>query len=123
MIITLFPMRAEAPIAVERQGDRLIVEGVAHDLTDYAAGDCPWIVGAVDRVDGDWRVNLVLPHGAAAPAGALFPDPIVVAGDGPLDLPCFDDPEADPEEGEDIPEDCAPDAVEKIGAKALLADA
>jgi hypothetical protein len=90
MQITLSPIRAAAPIAVERRGATLVIDGTAHDLARYAKGDCPWILGQPRREGGVWQVTLMLPHGGSAPPHTLFPKPLSLSGDGPVPLPPFD---------------------------------
>lgn len=89
MIIMLTPIRMDAGLSAARAGDALILNGEAVDLAAYdpEAGPNPWIVGRPERIEGTWRVTLILPHGPDAPEEALWPAPLVLAGDGPLPLP------------------------------------
>jgi hypothetical protein len=91
MLITLSPIRAAAPIQVERRGEMLVIDGVAYDLSSYSEGSCPWILGQPRLAKGVWQVTLMLPHGGTAPPETLFPKP-VQTGDGLVALPPFDTP-------------------------------
>lgn len=90
MQITLSPIRAAAPIRVDRRGTSLVIDGTAHDLQTYAEGACPWILGQPRSVKGVWQVTLMLPHGGCAPRETLFPAPILQAEDGPVPMPPFE---------------------------------
>jgi hypothetical protein len=90
MLITLSPIRAAAPIDVERRGEVLVIDGAAHDLSSYSEGSCPWILGQPRLAKGIWQVTLMLPHGGSAPPETLFPKPVRATGDGPVVLPPFD---------------------------------
>lgn len=103
MQINLTPMRRDDALALNRAGDVLTINGVAHDfsplpdggLLPQAAVGCDWIVSDVTREDGVICLTLILPHGPIpwpAPPQAnavLFPDPIHVTVDGPVALPSY----------------------------------
>jgi hypothetical protein len=107
MQFILSPIRAAAPLQVERRGDVLHIDGTAHDLTRYRAGECPWILGVPARdTHGVWQVTLLLPHGGDAPAETLFPKPVTAKGDGKVALPPFSGPPPAPPEPPPVdPED------------------
>jgi hypothetical protein len=98
MHITLSPIRMDGTLALERRGDTLVFNGAALDLSAIPEGatlpapaiDCPWITGGVERRDGALHLTLVLPHGPDAPPETLFPAPLVLTRDGPVDLPPHD---------------------------------
>lgn len=95
MFITFSPVRMNEPLAAERQGDSLILNGVVCDYSDLPEGGSadghpsPWILGPVLRREGRLRLTLILPHGSDAPAETLFPAPLDDPSDGPLPLPPF----------------------------------
>jgi hypothetical protein len=97
MIITLSPQRDDAAITMERLGDALIVNGITLDLNGVAEGqtleraafDFPWLASDVTRIGGILHLAIRLPHGPDAPPETLFPAPIHVTNDGPVDLPPF----------------------------------
>ena len=89
----LSPIRLDAGLAVVRDGDRLLVDGLALDLAALPEPDpeaepaSPWLAGPLRREGGVVVVPLLLPHGPAAPAGTLFPAPVAADADGPVALP------------------------------------
>jgi hypothetical protein len=95
MHITLSPIRHDDRLTLHRAGNTLIVNGVSHDLSGIpegatlprAAVDCGWLGSDIERSDGVLRLTLLLPHGADAPPETLFPVPVMLAVDGPVDLP------------------------------------
>lgn len=97
MHITLSPVRSDIRLALERRGDKLIFDGDPLDLSPIpegaslpaAATGCRWILGFVERRGGVIHLTLALPHGAEAPPQTLFPAPLVLMADGPVDLPPF----------------------------------
>jgi hypothetical protein len=98
MIITLSPVRSDAPVSLARYGDVLVIDGAAFDLAPLAEGallpaeaiDSPWFAGPVTRTDGRLHLTLILPHGPTAPAATRFPATLRVDHDGPVTLPPFD---------------------------------
>lgn len=105
MEITLSPVRRDETLALERQGDTLILNGEVFDFTPLPDGatlpnsaiDSDWFVGPVTRVGGELNITLALPHGANAPQGTLFPEPIIMPPNGSIRLPIHsvEDPEDD----------------------------
>jgi hypothetical protein len=101
MIIHMTPQMRADPLTAERHGDTLVLNGIAHDFTDLPEGaqaipDSGWFAGPVSRQDGRICLTLILPHGDTAPAETLFPAPLDVQADGPLPLPPYAAPAADP---------------------------
>lgn len=90
MIITFFPVRAEAPLLLIREGAKLEINGSVIALEGYRAGDSDAIIGQPVHDGVQWHVNLVLPHGGQAPEQTLFPGQITLEGDGPVPLPPFE---------------------------------
>lgn len=97
MHITLSPVRSDTPLHLERRGDTLVFNGESLDLSPIPEGatlpaaaiDCPWIAGDVARLGGTLHLTLVLPHASDAPPETLFPAPLHLTADGPVDLPPF----------------------------------
>ncbi len=89
MIVNFSPMRFEAPITLARQGDLLMIDGDEIDLATYLDGDSVWILGQPQQVGGVWHVAILLPHGPDAPDATLYPQPLEVTADGPIDLPPY----------------------------------
>lgn len=108
MIITLSPIRSDAALTLIRQGDTLILNGVAYDFGPLPEGAtlpreaiaCDWLASDVTRINGTIRLTLILPHGPiplAAPPEArvvTHPEPIFVTTDGPIPLPSYSPEEA-----------------------------
>ena len=93
MKIILTPVRMDAPLTLHRKGDVLMFNGQHVDL---AAGEtCDWIARAVIE-DNEWVVEVLLPHGPDAPEATRFPEPVTIKGDGPVDLPPWGAPDAEP---------------------------
>lgn len=106
MQITFTPMRLDQTLRVERVGDTLVLNGDVIDLSAAGEGapltreklDCDWLAADVMRdEDGELHLTLILPHGADAPEQTLFPKPLTLSDDGPVDLPPYsDETPADP---------------------------
>ncbi|TWI93792.1 hypothetical protein IQ03_04553 [Gemmobacter caeni] len=108
MIITLSPIRSDAALTLIRQGDTLILNGVAYDFGPLPEGAtlpreaiaCDWLASDVTRIDGKIRLTLILPHGPiplyAPPEARVIthPEPITVTTDGPIPLPSYTPEEA-----------------------------
>ena len=95
MYLILSPARRDDLLTVERDGETLIVNGRRCDLSGIAEGasatpaelGCAWLSGDVSRREGRLYVPLVLPHAARAPRETLYPEPLEVTRDGPVNLP------------------------------------
>lgn len=103
MKITLSPMRRDDSLNVIKDGDKLRINGELFSfisLPDGAtipAGEvpCEWIVGPVERIDGDIHLTLILPHGPSPSEAVAFPAQIIDPPDGSLDLPRDPAPESE----------------------------
>lgn len=100
MKINLTPQRRDDTLTVEKNGDRLRING---DLFNFgplpdgaviSAGTvpCEWIVGPVSRINGEIELTLILPHGNNPSQKVAFPEAITNPPDGILELP-FDEKE------------------------------
>ncbi|KAA0913273.1 hypothetical protein FLO80_13380 [Aquicoccus porphyridii] len=106
MKLTFSPMRRDDRLMLCKTGDTLTINGEAFDFSGIPEGAtlprdavaCEWLVSDIERVSGDLHLTLILPHGADASQGALFPVPITVTGDGPIDLPAHSVMEVEPVE-------------------------
>jgi len=95
MRIILSPQVRGDTLNVARHGDTLTINGRVFDFSPLPDGaalpaeaiDCEYIVGPVERVDGQLRLTLLLPITANASEAARFPEPIIDPADGPLELP------------------------------------
>lgn len=95
MYITLTPVRCNASLSVDRQGDLLTINGEVYDLSGIPEGailprdavECSWLASDIERKNGRLHLSLILPHGSDAPDGMRFPDAIDLEGDGPVALP------------------------------------
>lgn len=95
MIIRLSPVRRDDDLTVAKRGDTLVINGIELDFSQLPEGAtlpaeaiaCPWIAGQVERVDGELRLSLILPHGPNPSQAVAFPEPIEVTTDGPVELP------------------------------------
>ena len=109
MNISFSPVRMDATLTLEKSsGDRLRINGelfnfnAMNDGDVIPAGAVPsnWIVGPVEKVDGQVSITLILPHGSNPSGAVAFPDPIIVSEDGPIEVP--HDPEPQPEDPADV---------------------
>lgn len=86
MRISLSPQRSDASLQVIRGGEDVLI--INNELFDFSnlpeggtipAGDvpCEWILGPVERIDGELMLTLVLPHGSNPSQSVAFPQPIV----------------------------------------------
>lgn len=97
MKLHLSPIRGSTPLAAERMGDTLLLNGDLFDFSDLAEGDTidgaayseNWFVGPVTRTDGQIILQVLLPHGANAPQETLFPSTLIIDTDGPVPLPPY----------------------------------
>lgn len=88
----------EAPLALERRGQTLVINGQELDFSVIPAGatlpdgaaatGCPYIVGDIERdEDGVLHITVMLPHASNAPYEARFPEPVIDPADGVVPLP------------------------------------
>lgn len=104
MKLSLSPIRYDIPLVLERQGETLILNGAALDLSvipegatlPRAAVACDWLISDIHRVDGVLQLTLRLPHGPKAPQATLYPALITVTKDGPIALPPYEEEETMP---------------------------
>lgn len=109
MRIILTPIRIDGSLSVIKAGDTLTINGTPFDFSSLPDGatypekeiPCDWIAGPVERVDGDLRLTLFLPHGPSPSHEVGFPQAIINPPDGPIALP-FDEPVETEEEVSDV---------------------
>ncbi len=97
MRIQLSPVLPLAPAAltIYKQGDSLTINGLTLDFSPLPDGAtlpaeatrCPWVIGPVQRVDGQLEVVLQLPIPIDAGQEARFPRDIESPADGLVVLP------------------------------------
>lgn len=101
MIINFSPVRMDEELQVSLAGEILYLNGEAFDFGPLEDGDTlpqqaissKWVAGAVERVGGELRLTLVLPHGPNAPETTRYPQPLVASGEGLISLPVYDIPQ------------------------------
>lgn len=102
MRISFSPQRCDGVLTLEQTTtDRLRINSELFNFAPLAEGNtipagaipCEWIVGSVERIDGEVCLTLVLPHGANPSAAVAFPEPITVTEDGPIAVPADSQPE------------------------------
>lgn len=113
MHISFSPQRRDDSLTLEKTlGDRLRINGELFNFNTLNDGDVipagaiptDWIVGPVEKIDGEVRLTVVLPHGPNPSQAVAFPEPITVTEDGPIEVP-FDppvEPEIEDEESADV---------------------
>lgn len=95
MRIKLTAQRRDDVLTVTKTGDVLTINGAAFDFSPLPGGatipagevPCEWLVGPVERVAGELRLTLILPHGANPSQAIAFPMPIIDPPDGVIALP------------------------------------
>jgi hypothetical protein len=95
MQIKLSPQRRDIVLTVSKAGDTLTINGQAFDFSVIPDGatlpgtaiDCEFVVGDVERIDGDLHITLILPHGPNPSPSIAFPALFVDPPDGDLELP------------------------------------
>lgn len=96
MRIAFSPQRRDDALTLEKtNGDRLRINGELFNFNALNDGDvipartipCEWITGPVEKVDGEVRLTVILPHGPNPSQGVAFPEPITVTDDGPITVP------------------------------------
>lgn len=99
MNITLSPYAplpdSDDALNVSKVGDVLTINDTPYDFSVIPDGatlpegstDCPYIIGAIERVGGELHLTLRLPVMPDASEAACFPLPIVDPADGLLELP------------------------------------
>jgi hypothetical protein len=101
MRISFSPQRRDDTLILEKPTtDRLRVNGELFDFSTMQDGDvipagtvpCDWIIGPVEKVDGEVRLTLVLPHGPNPSQSVAFPEPITATDDGPIAVPTDKEP-------------------------------
>ncbi|MHB2265645.1 hypothetical protein [Aliihoeflea sp. PC F10.4] len=103
MRISFSPQRRDDSLTLEKtSGDRLRINGELFNFNTLNNGDvipevpCDWIVGPVEKVDGEVHLTLILPHGPNPSQVVAFPEPVTATEDGPINVP-YDEPAADEE--------------------------
>jgi len=95
MNINLSPQRRDDALTIIKNGDVLTINGTEYDFSQLPDGgtlpadavDCEFVIGSVERVNGELELTLLLPHGANASEAARFPEPIIDPADGEVELP------------------------------------
>ena len=96
MRISFSPQRRHDTLTLEKtNGDRLRINGDLFNFDPLQEGDvlpfgtvpCEWIAGPVERVAGEIRLTLILPHGPHPSPAVAFPEPITVTEIGPVAIP------------------------------------
>lgn len=97
MKINLSPSRRDETLSLTVAGEVLTLNGVDLDLSGVGEGvvmspediNCPWVTSAT-RTGGELELTLILPHGASAPHETLWPAPLTITADGPVELPAYE---------------------------------
>jgi len=95
MIINFSPQRRDDDLAIIKTDDILNIDGTDYDFSDIPEGgtlpadavDCEFIIGDVERVNGELQLTIILPHTSNASEEQRFPEPLTVNTDGQVVLP------------------------------------
>lgn len=101
MRVTLSPVRMDETLTASITGEVLTLDGGTFDFTQLPEGATlpaeaiasDWIVGPVERINGELHLTLRLPHGPNPSHAVAFPEPVHVTEDGPIALPFDPEPE------------------------------
>lgn len=101
MIIDLSPVRMDEKLEASLSGEALTLNGEVFDFAPLEDGatlpqeaiSSKWIAGPVERVGGELRLTIILPHGPNAPETTRYPQPLIVPGDGAISLSIYDIPQ------------------------------
>lgn len=105
MRIHFSPQRRDDTLVLEKTtGDHLRINGELFNFDPLGEGDvlpagaipCDWIVGPVERINGEVNVTVILPHGPNPSPAVAFPESILVTADGPIAVPRDPEPQPDP---------------------------
>lgn len=130
MNINFSPVSMDQQLTLSREGDKIYANGELFDFGPLLEGaTLPasaiasiWFSGQVDRIEGELHLTIRLPHGANAPYSTRFPAPIVVTGNGPIELPIYDLPADSAMGGEsgglERPEGLAGESSEEVAVRA-----
>ena len=101
MHISFSPQRRDDSLKLEKGiGDRIRINGELFNFDPLNDGDtisaedvpCEWIVDSVEKVDGEVRLTVVLPHGPNPSPAVAFPDPATATAEGPIAIPHDEEP-------------------------------
>jgi hypothetical protein len=99
MRISFSPQRRNDTLALERTApDRLRINGELFNFGPLPGGgtipEVPseWVIGPVERIDGELHLTLILPHGPNPSQAVAFPEPIHITDDGPIVIPHDQEP-------------------------------
>jgi hypothetical protein len=95
MKIHFIPQRRDADLAVTVNGELLIINGLAFDLSGLAAGDklpadaigSDYVVGFVERIVGELNVSVALPYGSEPLIDPMQIIEVIAPGTGVVDVP------------------------------------
>jgi hypothetical protein len=95
MNITLTPQVRHDSLTLSKSGDILTINGIAFDFSFIEEGDvlpndaveCDLLVSDVTRTDGAIVLTLLLPIKNTSSDAAKFPEPILNAPDGDIEVP------------------------------------
>ena len=94
-IVKYHPQRSDETLALEKNGDTIILNGQQFDFSQLEVGatlpqsavDSPFFAGPVVRDELSIRLHIVLPHGPDAPHFVLFPKERGYSDDGQMKTP------------------------------------
>ena len=95
MRIKFSPQRSDEILALTKNGEVLIINGEEFDFAPIPEGatlpahaiQSSWIIGSVERIDGEIVMTVRLPCGKNPSQAQAFPKELVDAEDGDIHLP------------------------------------
>lgn len=95
MRVLFSPQRRDDTLEIIKQGDVLTINGEVFDFTDLPDGgtlpreavDCEWLSSAVERIEGDIHLTLLLPHGPNPSQDVAFPETLLNPANGTVQVP------------------------------------
>lgn len=103
--------RTLSPLRLEKTADGIVVNDETFDLSVIPDGatlpdaakatGCKYFTGAIEHMDGELHLTLLLPHSDRPTQAQAFPEPLTVTQDGPIPLPT-DEPDLDGKTAQEV---------------------
>lgn len=102
MKVKFSPVRTDVLVTGMISGDVITLNDASLDLSPLGEGatlphgaiDSDFIVGDVERHEGDIHITLLCPHGANAPYETRFPSAEYIDVEGEIPFPAYNETEA-----------------------------
>lgn len=93
--INLTPQLRSDDLTLEAYGNKIKINGDELDFSTLPEGatvlaediEHPFVIGDVSMIGGNVHMSIILPHVHDAPEARRFPTPLVITGNGAIELP------------------------------------